>query len=102
MSTSCDGLAWRPEQQQMGLGGVVWIVSESESIASMRERKREDGMMGDGAIWSIIASGGDPLSLSFDLITERYHHAWQHFNDDADTPIQTQLRPVPSHTAWSS
>ena len=82
----------------MGLGGVVWIVSESESIASSRERKREDGMMEDGVIWS-IASGGDPLS--FDLITERYHHAWQHFNDD-DTPIQTQLRPVPSCTAWSS
>jgi hypothetical protein len=31
-------------------------------------------MVGDGVIWSIIASGGDALRLSFDLITERYHH----------------------------
>lgn len=45
MSTSCDGLAWRPEQLQMGLGGVVYKVSESELIASLRERKRErDGV----------------------------------------------------------
>jgi hypothetical protein len=45
MSTSCDGLAWRPEQQQMGRGGVVYKVFEFEWITLLRERKRWDAMI---------------------------------------------------------
>lgn len=45
MSTSYDGLAWRPEQQQMGRGGVVYKVFEFEWITLLRERKRWDAMI---------------------------------------------------------